>query len=297
MTTIEDVISSAVGIGFYRFLTPTELLSLSLSNKNFSKNIRENIFATCLRQQSEMSKLPSDGLGGGAEATITISREHSFTTREDLADCLLERIRIKNLRRCVTPSDSRDIVLGKLPDGTLEGTLDAARDELSDESRWDEGRWHGTFKIDPVEIWKKIRKPFAVSCRYEPQLHSSRDRVSLIDWMLRELGQDSTHLKHKLLVSTILTSKDCKVDQLTRDWARFILSQKDIKGREWHWKCDDEEEVGFTIYTPEGRQELEIRLNKKALEAKPVDPFGHFMQNCHFAHSVEEQTRVVGLQI
>lgn len=76
--------------------------------------------------------------------------------------------------------------------------------------------------------------------------------------MLRKLGQQDED------------NASGGVDQVTRDWARYLLAQKDIVGREWKVKCDGVEEVGFMIYTSKGAQRLEIKLTKRAIEHKPT---------------------------
>ena len=61
---------------------------------------------------------------------------------------------------------------------------------------------------------------------------------------------------------------------LNRDWARYIIAQKGVVGREWQWKCDGVESVGFMIYKPspnnededEERDENDLEKAIKALE-------------------------------
>mmetsp|Transcript_36083 Transcript_36083/g.66134 ORF Transcript_36083/g.66134 Transcript_36083/m.66134 type:complete len:259 (-) Transcript_36083:433-1209(-) len=243
--TMDDVFA-AIGTELYTFLAPRDLFCFSLSNHHFSRDVRAKLFHICLQQL----KFPASDDRAPAAASVVISNKHSFATRGEVAECLMEKIKFANLRY-----DPPDHIVYK---DTIEETLALTKEAISDESRWsEECAWYGTFKSDPAEIWKPLKKPFSVGCRFEKELRRGRSRRCFIDWRLREMGQ-----------------KDFEVNQVVRDWARYIIAQKGIVGREWQWECDGEEGVGFMIYTPEGEQ-LEIRLTKNATATAPDHATSH----------------------
>lgn len=237
--TIDAVFTSA-GIELCSFLAPRDLVSLSLTNRQSLADARENLFDICSRQRRES---PADA-GEATATSVTILDSHSYAAKEGLAETLVENIKLENLRYNIPGS--------LVPVDTLGETLAEIRGDLSNESRWFDGAWYGNFRSDPAEIWKPLRK-FSAGCRFGEDKQRGRSRRCFIDWMLSDMGH-----------------QDCKTTQLARDWSRYIIAQKNVVGREWQWKCDSEEGVGFMIYTPTG-QELEIRLITKT-ESQPIPP-------------------------
>ena len=241
--TIIDHVFSSAGIELYSFLAPRDLVSLSLINRQSLADVRENLFDICSRQRRELSPAVEAGEASmTATTSVAIHDTHSYVAKEDLADTLVKKIKAENLRYnipgCLTPVD------------TLGETLSEIKGDLCDESRWFDGAWYGNFKSDPAEIWKPHRT-FSAGCRFGEDGQRGCGRRCFVDYMLHRMDR-----------------RDCnEATMIARDWSRYIVAQKHVVGREWQWKCDLEEGVGFMIYTPSG-QELEIRLIKKT-ESQP----------------------------
>ena len=239
--TIDDVFA-AVGTELCSFLAPRDLLPLSLSNQHIFKNVREKLVVICLKQLSKLPAINDGAAASTAAASVVITKNHSFATKGKLTETLIENIKFANLR--YNPRDRLDYT------DTLQETLALTNKAIADE--WNNCAWYGTFKTDPAEIWKPIQKPHSVGCRFDKGLWSGSECV--IDWMLRGLGQKNTEVNHPIL----------------KDWARYVVAQEGIVGREWHWQCDGREEVGFMMYTPEGGEQMEIRLIKTTKAAEPA---------------------------
>ncbi|KAL7547960.1 hypothetical protein ACHAWF_011233 [Thalassiosira exigua] len=238
--TFGDVMAAA-GVELYSLLTPRDLCSLSMSNRAFRMDVRKNILLLCSRAaESSNPECPSDC---ETQTSVVISNQHSFTSRVDLAECLLEKTKLANLRY-----EPLGFSSGPSPD-TLETTLTMARKDLGDQSRWYDSSWYGNFKDDPAAIWKPKRKPFTIGCRFEDKLLEGRNRQCFIDWTLQKLGQEYP-----------------EANQPARDWGRFLAAQRGLMGREWHWEFDGEEGLGFMIYSMAGGPQLEIRMIKKACQ-------------------------------
>ena len=191
-------------------------------------------------------------------------------------ECLLDKIRNSNLRYSLP---------GRLTSTeTLDETLTCVREDASDVNKWMENHtgfeWYGTFRYDPNEIWKDPTR-FSVGCRLSEDEQRGCSRGCWIDYML----------KAKMDIT------NCSDDTLLyRDWARYIIAQKGVVGREWQWKCDGVESVGFMIYKPlpnnededEERDENDLEKAIKALEEE--------IQG-HEEKKDEEQSRSGRLQI
>lgn len=246
--TIDTVFASNADIEICSYLAPRDLVSLSRTNRQLLADIRTNLFHIVDLQQQRWSR--DDDPSVEAESVVIISKKHSYISRDELADSLLKKIEVANLR--YDPPGNMTTTDTTLPGrmattDTLTESLHLAQTDLKDESRWLDGEWYGTFKSDPREIWKPLQK-FSVGCRFGKALERGRSRRCFIDFMLRELG--TSH------------QGDSKANGVERDWARYMIAHNGIVGREWQWKIDGEETVGFMIRTPTG-QELEIKLTKK----------------------------------
>lgn len=245
---IEDVCAT-IGIDLYSYFSPRDLVSLGRTSRYFSTNIRKSIISICLQQQQQrrgdshgIVGSGSDGSTTEAEALVEISDRHSFTTKHELADHLVEKIRAANLRY--------------LPKGctacidTLQETLDLVQRSISDETSWCTCSWYGSFRNDPAEIWKPMRQPSTVGCRFEDECRRGLgNRRTIIDIRLKKMHPD-----------------DINNNSILRDWARYIIAQEGMVGREWKWECDGVACIGFMIHSPSdngGREWLEIRLKRK----------------------------------
>ena len=257
---INDVYA-AVGATFLSFLSPRDIFALSLTTHYANGVVTENLFNILRLQQQRRKRLspsssttPDINVAGGSDASVEILYKHSFTEREKLVECLLDKIRNSNLRYSLP---------GRLTSTeTLDETLTCVREDASDVNKWMENHtgfeWYGTFRYDPNEIWKDPTR-FSVGCRLSEDEQRGCSRGCWIDYML----------KAKMDIT------NCSDDTLLyRDWARYIIAQKGVVGREWQWKCDGVESVGFMIYKPlpnnededEERDENDLEKAIKALE-------------------------------
>ena len=231
---INDVYA-AVGATFLSFLSPRDIFALSLTTHYANGVVTENLFNILRLQQQRRQRLspsssttPDINVAGGSDASVEILYKHSFTEREKLVECLLDKIRNSNLRYSLP---------GKLTSTeTLDETLTCVREDASDVNKWMENHtgfeWYGTFRYDPNEIWKDPTR-FSVGCRLSEDEQRGRSRYRWIDYMLKA-KMDITNCSEATL--------------LKRDWARYIIAQKGIVGREYSWKCDGVETVGFMIH-------------------------------------------------
>ena len=246
LPTMDDVVAG-VGVELYTYLEPRDLFTLSCTNRSLRDDIDKDLFTVCSRQ---LASLPVDGDDDEVMgSSVVISKDHSFHSRDELSEHLLEKIKLANLR---LRYGSPDFV----GTDTLEGTLAKTRQAINDEaSRSGSKGWYGIFNNDPAEIWKaSLKQPFTVGYNFEDELRRGRSRGCFIDWKLRNM--DSQGINSKKIV---------------RDWARFIISHQGIVGREWQWKCDDQEVIGFLITRKEGT-EIQIKWTKKIPEEEAKAP-------------------------
>ena len=230
-THINDVYA-AVGAPLLSFLSPRDMFAVSLTTHYANGVVTENLFHILrLQQQQPRSSSPSDNNDITTTSDVTsvdVIYKHSFTERKQLVDCLLDKIQSSNLRYSLP---------GKLFNTeTLQETLTCVRDDASDVNKWMVNHtgfeWYGTFRHDPNEIWKDPTR-FSVGCRLSEDEQRGRSRYRWIDYML----------KAKMDIHTC-----SEATLLRRDWARYIIAQKGIVGREYSWKCDGVETVGFMIH-------------------------------------------------
>ena len=235
-THINDVYA-AVGAPLLSFLSPRDIFAVSQTTHYANGVVTENLF-NILRLQQQQPRRPTllsssdnnnyNNTTTSDASSVDIIYKHSFTEREKLVECLLDKIRKSNLRYSLP---------GKLTNTeTLNETLTCVREDASDVNKWMENHtgfeWYGTFRYDPNEIWKDPTR-FSVGCRLSEDEQRGRSRYRWIDYMLKA-KIDITNCSEATL--------------LKRDWARYIIAQKGIVGREYSWKCDGVETVGFMIH-------------------------------------------------
>jgi len=314
-----NAVFAAIGTELYTYLSPRDLLSLSRSNHHFAKDVRQKLFHICLQQLDELLKSKGDDNNEVrveddtiwtlspspppplSSETVAISKQHSFTSKSELAGHLLQKIKEANLRydppyNCINNDGS---IGRRIPIDTLEETLALTKQSLNDESRWTttagttDGScesWYGRYTTDPAELWKPPTKPFQVGCRFRKALGRGRSRQCFIDYRLREMKKNSkkkapssaSFLVGRNQFNNSNSKKNDKHNDLIREWARYLIAQKGVVGREWSWECNDEEEVGFMIYNApsagqggrgqqqqQQQQQLEIRWTKRTVDEVP----------------------------
>ena len=147
-TTITfDNIISAVGTPLLSYLNPRELFCLSLTNHYANTVITESLFDIYHmqhqhRRQFKHLKEPitMDEIDTTTDNVhIDILYQHTFPTREKIVDCLLDKIRLANLRY------NRPGTF--VSTYTLEETMECVEEDINDLSKWlvSDGAWYGTF--------------------------------------------------------------------------------------------------------------------------------------------------------
>ena len=156
---IINQVYAAVGTIFLSFLSPRDIFAVSLTTHYANVVVTENLFHILRLQQQRRQRLsslssssPDENAAGGSEASVEILYKHSFTEREELIDCLLDKIRIANLRY-IRP--------GRLTSTeTLDETLTKVGEDINDVTNWLKGdgglTWYGSLVI-PMK-YGKIRE-------------------------------------------------------------------------------------------------------------------------------------------
>ena len=140
---------------------------------------------------------------------------------------------------------------------------------------------YGNYKYsDPNEIWKNATK-YSVTCRLGHEGHPIRSGASRYYSNLELLPHVAATPNHRTSLfwldynlQTMVLNECSAKSRINRDWGRYIIDSKGVVGREWSWKCEDEEAVGFMI-KPQQQQsttddnnkilvdQLEIRLSTR----------------------------------
>ena len=146
-TIIFDNIISAVGTPLLSYLTPRELFCLSLTNHYANTVITESLFDIYHMQHQhrrQFKQLKEPITMDEIDTTIDnvhvdILWQHTFPTRERIVDCLLDKIRLANLRY------NRPGTF--VSTDTLEDTMEFVEEDINDLSKWlvSDGAWYGTF--------------------------------------------------------------------------------------------------------------------------------------------------------
>ena len=154
-THINDVYA-AVGAPLLSFLSPRDIFAVSQTTHYANGVVTENLF-NILRLQQQQPRRPAllsssdynnNDTTTSGDTSVDIIYKHSFTERAKLVECLLDKIRIANLRY-IRP--------GRLTTTeTLDETSTCVREDINDATNWLKGdggaTWYGSFRSDPNEI-------------------------------------------------------------------------------------------------------------------------------------------------
>lgn len=106
---------------------------------------------------------------------------------------------------------------------------------------------------DPNEIWKNATK-FSVTCRLGHDGRPIRNATAQYYSQLELLPRVTTPDHHRTSLFwfdynlQMLDLNECSMkSRINIDWGRYIIASKGVVGREWSWKCDGDEEIGFMI--------------------------------------------------
>lgn len=148
--SLNDVFA-AVAAPLLSFLPPRDVFAVSLINKYAHAVVNENLFNilylqqnnnTITQQRGSLEAQLSSNLSVSNvndTSTVDILYTHSFATRDDIINCLLDKIRYANIR----------YVRGRFATSeTLQETLSQVGEDLHDPNNWLEldGSWSGTFR-------------------------------------------------------------------------------------------------------------------------------------------------------
>jgi len=140
-------ILAAVGTPLLSYLAPRELFCLGLTNHSVESVITESLFDVYHMQHQHRRRFKQ------LEPPITINEidstidnvqvdildQHTFSTREEIIEVLLDKIRLANLRYH-RPGTF-------VCTDTLEVTMEQVAEDINDLSKWlhADGAWYGTF--------------------------------------------------------------------------------------------------------------------------------------------------------
>ena len=222
-----DYIFDMLGNDIYTYLHPKDLFSFSFSNHQHFKKIRNNLIHVFMRQ------LPIQ-LGVGTNYLVEISKGHSFSTREDLMDHLLDKIR-----------SAKIFLLGT---STMEESLLLAREMLSGDNG----------SCATFQTFNNEHLP-PVTAEYHFQSDISQDSAKA--WARYIIDRDCCKNRRGKAVHRY---------KFVLEWLHYILSQDNHILGNWRWSCKHSNlnfkgvaGVGVMISTPEIGGEMEIRLTRK----------------------------------
>lgn len=143
-TNLNDAFA-AVSAPLLSFLLPRDLFAVSLIDKYAYAVVTENLFNILYLQQNHNTQRSietqlSSGLAVTNDtSTVDILYTHSFTSRDEIINCLLDKIKLANVR----------YIRGRFaPAETLQETLSQVGEDLHNPNNWLEldGSWSGTFR-------------------------------------------------------------------------------------------------------------------------------------------------------
>ena len=140
-------ILTAVGTSLLSYLEPRELFNLSLANHYAYTVITESLFDVYHLQHQHRRRFKQleppitiDEIDSTIDKVhVDILDQHTFSTREEIIEVLLDKIRLANLRYH-RPGTF-------VCTDTLEVTMEQVEEEINDLSKWlhADGAWYGTF--------------------------------------------------------------------------------------------------------------------------------------------------------
>lgn len=143
-TNLNDAFA-AVSAPLLSFLLPRDLFAVSLIDKYAYAVVTENLFNILYLQQNHNTQRSietqlSSGLAVTNDtSTVDILYTHSFTSRDEIINCLLDKIKLANVR----------YIRGRFATAeTLQETLSQVGEDLHNPNNWLEldGSWSGTFR-------------------------------------------------------------------------------------------------------------------------------------------------------
>ncbi|KAL7554166.1 hypothetical protein ACHAWF_018853 [Thalassiosira exigua] len=210
-----------IGIEVFKFLHPRDLFSLGLTNHHISKEISKEIIHTCLRQ------LPQNFTCCIADHQVSFSPGHTFQSREELLDHLMDKCRAAELK-----------ILGS-ENQSLDDSLAMARRTLTSKNG-------SKFVFINPELPEHLSTEYtSVGIHFESnnkKVASSRSAY-IVSKMIEAKEEEEDEeidegMRRKVTSAEGAAEKASELVATAGVWIQCILSQRnEIAAGTWFWSC------------------------------------------------------------
>ena len=194
--TISKVMD-AIGLEIYSYLHPKDLFNLSQTCRRILAETSNNLISVALRQ------LPSilHDMQQAVEYQVQVSKEHSFSNRNQLLNHVLQKIEVAELR-----------FIGQ----TTAQSLVNARGVLNSEKK------PGVYGATLIYETPSFPDPEYVHVGYNYQ----------------KVNKDSATARCKNIIERMMSSSLQREDvSVVKHWLKYLLSQRNLRIGSWFWTC------------------------------------------------------------